>query len=189
MKKTTAILSVATISTMMISSVTAFADQTIDGRIDETSGDVLVNGIIGSFDNETDGPDPVDMNQWINVTMPTTALFYTTGSNHETITSPEYSITNNSAVGVIVTASSVHSEQDMDDVATLNINNIPLFENGTSVIEPTQLFTLVGTVEGDSKDVKSFGFSGTSSANDTIEQNPSFNLVLNFEASRDVNAE
>ena len=50
----------------------------IDGREGETSGDVLVRGIIGEFDNTTPGPNPLHLDQWINVTIPTTALFYTT---------------------------------------------------------------------------------------------------------------
>ena len=61
--------------------------RTIDGREGQTQGDITVNGRIGEFDNETPGPDPEDINSWINVTIPTTALFYTTeDSSHEEIT-------------------------------------------------------------------------------------------------------
>jgi hypothetical protein len=187
MKKTAAILSVATIGAMMVSSVTAFADQNIDGRLVDPTADVLVNGIIGEFDNTTIGPDPENMDEWVNVTLPTTALFYTTNdSDHVTITSPEYSITNHSAVGVTVTVSDVNSANLMDDVATLNINGISLFEAGIPNVTPTELFSIVGTSESEDEAdfVRTFEFAGTSSATDTTEQNPSFNLVLNFEANR-----
>lgn len=188
MKKTAAILSVATIGAMMVSSVTAFADQDIDGRLVDPTADVLVNGIIGEFDNTTIGPDPENMDEWVNVTLPTTALFYTTTeSQHEIITSPEYSITNHSAVGVTVTVSDVNSANLMEDVATLDINGISLFEAGLPNVTPTALFSIVGTSESGvvAEDlVKTFEFAGTSRATDTTEQNPSFNLVLNFEANR-----
>ncbi|MFR0815892.1 MAG: hypothetical protein ACLSIL_16340 [Enterococcus casseliflavus] len=72
------------------------------------AGDVQISGIIGSFDNTTPGPNPGDLNEWINVTIPTTALFYTTQeSGHQEIVSPTYTITNNSAKGVIATVADV----------------------------------------------------------------------------------
>lgn len=187
MKKTAAILSVATIGALTVGSVTAFADQDIDGRLVDPTADVLVNGIIGEFDNTTIGPDPENMDEWVNVTLPTTALFYTTAdSDHETITSPDYTITNHSAVGVTVTVSSVKDEDLMDDVASLSINAIPLFEDGEADVTPTELFTILGTDDSvNASDFeKKFNFSGESSATDTAEQNPSFKLVLNFKANR-----
>ncbi|EAC9322837.1 hypothetical protein B1O05_16080, partial [Listeria monocytogenes] len=69
-KLVAAILSTATIAGVVASGVTAFATQTIDGREGDTSGEIQVNGIIGEFDNTTPGPDPVDPNAWINVTIP-----------------------------------------------------------------------------------------------------------------------
>lgn len=153
-----AILSTATIAGVIASGTTAFATQTIDGREGDTSGDVQVNGIIGSFDNTTPGPNPDDLNQWINVTIPTTALFYTTEeSSHKEIVSPSYTVTNNSAVGVIASVAGVDTPLNMDEVDLLNVNGIELFENGTPTVAETELFTLEGN---QGTNVGTFAFTG-----------------------------
>jgi hypothetical protein len=191
-----AILSTATIAGVIASGTTAFATQTIDGREGDTSGDVQVNGIIGEFDNTTPGPNPDDLNQWINVTIPTTALFYTTeASSHTEIVSPTYTVTNNSAVGVIASVAGVNTPLNMSEVDLLNINEIQeivendevkivtgpkieLFEDGELTVTETELFTLEGnqgTNEG------TFAFTGEATpANASEESNPSFKLVLSF---------
>lgn len=177
MKKTVAgILSTATIVGVMAGSITAFADQTIDGRYGETSGDVLVNGIIGEFDNTVEGPDPEDVNQWINVTIPTTALFYTTEeSEHKEIVSPTYTITNNSAKGVIATVSNVEDAANMDEVDSLFVNGIQLFTDGEVTVAETEMSSI------DSKENTTFNFTGTATPNNAAEEvNPSFKLVLSF---------
>lgn len=174
-----AILSTATIAGVIASGTTAFATQTIDGREGDTSGDVQVNGIIGEFDNTTPGPNPDNLNQWINVTIPTTALFYTTeASSHTEIVSPTYTVTNNSAVGVIASVAGVDTPLNMSEVDLLNVNGIELFENGTPTVTETELFTLEGnqgTNEG------TFAFTGEATpVNASEESNPSFKLVLSF---------
>lgn len=58
-----ALLSTATIVGIMATGTIARAEQVIDGREGETSGDVLVRGIIGEFDNTTPGPNPEDLDQ------------------------------------------------------------------------------------------------------------------------------
>lgn len=174
-----AILSTATIAGVVASGTSAFAAQTIDGREGDTSGDIQVNGIIGEFDNTTPGPDPDDRNNWINVTIPTTALFYTTGeSGHTAITSPTYTVKNNSAVGVITSVAGVDTPSNMDEVDLLNVNSIKLFENGVAAVTETELFTLEGnqgTNEG------TFTFTGEATPIDASDEtNPSFKLVLSF---------
>lgn len=179
-KLVAAILSTATIAGVVASGVTAFATQTIDGREGDTSGEIQVNGIIGEFDNTTPGPDPVDPNAWINVTIPTTALFYTTeASNHTEIVSPNYKVINNSAVGVIVSVTGVDTPSNMGEVDLLNVNDIELFANGEATVVETELFTLTdntgANADGD------FGFNGEATPVDSSkESNPSFNLVLSF---------
>lgn len=179
-KLVAAILSTATIAGVVASGVTAFATQTIDGREGDTSGEIQVNGIIGEFDNTTPGPDPVDPNAWINVTIPTTALFYTTEeSEHTEITSPEYKVTNNSFKGVVVSVSDVDTPLNMGEVDLLNVNNIELFANGEATVVDTELFTLTGNTGAKAEDA--FGFNGEATPLDSSkESNPSFNLVLSF---------
>lgn len=180
MKKTVAaILSTATITGILASGVTAGAT-VIDGRQGVTSGNVPVTGIIGEFDNTTPGPNPEDINQWINVTIPTTAIFYTTeASNHTDIVSPTYTVTNNSAKGVIATVAGVDSVVNMDEVDVLNVNGIELFADGVATVGAEELFEL-GNNEGINNE-GTFGFIGKATPTDTDEEsNPSFNLVLSF---------
>ncbi|NKD31637.1 hypothetical protein [Enterococcus casseliflavus] len=162
------------------------AATTIDGREGQTEGSVPVNGIIGSFDNTQPGPDPTDPNHWINVTIPTTALFYTTGSDHTTITSPSYTIRNNSARGVEVYVTGAQNVVDHENVIdVLNIaelinggsgNEFELINDGvaTTVPNDAKLFTINAT-----NGTAAFGFHGTAKPT-SEESNPSFQLVLNF---------
>ncbi|MFT0132783.1 hypothetical protein ACMHYK_15565 [Candidatus Enterenecus avicola] len=179
-KLVAAILSTATIAGVVASGVTAFATQHIDGREGDTSGEIQVNGIIGEFDSTSPGPNPGDPNKWINVTIPTTALFYTTKiSEHKTITSPEYTVTNNSAVGVIVSVTGVDTPSNMGEVDLLNVNDIELFANGEATVVDTELFTLSGNADEYPKGT--FTFNGVATPLDPDkESNPSFNLILGF---------
>ncbi|MGL9892459.1 hypothetical protein [Enterococcus mundtii] len=188
MKKiVTALLSTATIAGIMVTGTIAGAEQVVDGREGETSGDVTVRGIIGEFDNTTPGPNPEELDQWINVTIPTKALFYTTkASNHTTITSPEHTITNNSAVGVIASVSDVETPVNMKEVDLLSVNTvgapnvttIDLFEDGEPTITASELFRLQGN---DGVNAGKFGFTGKATpVNASAELNPTFKLVLSF---------
>lgn len=178
-KMLAAILSTATIVGVVAGGTTVFATQTIDGREGDTSGDIQVKGIIGEFDNTTPGPNPEDLNQWINVTIPTTALFYTTeASSHKEIVSPTYKVTNNSAVGVITSVSGVDTPLKMDEVDLLNVNGIELFKEGKPTVSETALFTLEGNQGANEK---TFGFTGKATPSNVSEEvNPSFKLVLSF---------
>lgn len=188
-KMMTTILSTATIAGVLASGATAFADQNINGNLGNTSGEVQVNGIIGEFDNTVPGPNPEDVNEWINVTIPTTALFYTTAaSGHKEIVSPEYTIMNNSAVGVVATVAGVDTPVNMREIDSLsvktvtdNLNSIELFKDGEATVVATELFTLAGN-QGDNEN--KFTFSGEATpVNASAESNPSFKLVLNFAPS------
>ena len=179
MKKTVAaILSTATIAGVLASGITAGAT-VIDGREGNTSGSVPVTGIIGEFDNTTPGPNPENINHWINVTIPTTAIFYTTeASDHTTITSPTYTVTNNSAKGVIATVSGVDDVQNMGEVDLLAVNGIELFSDGLATVIAEELFELDDNTGSNEED---FQFTGAATPNNADEEsNPSFNLVLSF---------
>lgn len=179
MKKT--ILGSAAVLSLLVGGTVASAAQTIDGREGQTSGDVQVNGIIGSFDNTQPGPDPENINEWINVTIPTTALFYSTeASNHTELVSPEYTVTNNSAKGVITSVSGITDAATIDAVELLNVNTVELIKAGAAVsVVETELFEL--GARSTETAVGTFNFTGTSTPGaDDEEINPSFNLVLNF---------
>ena len=183
MKKAKSLLTAGALVLRLVLGSVAFADQTIDGRDGDTSGDVEVNGIIGSFDNTTPGPDPENPDEWINVTIPTKVLFYTTeASNHQTIESPTYNVTNNSAKGVIVEASQVSNPQAIDEIDELKINSIELIKDGAVTLSATELFELGDNTTGASAR-STFSFNGSATPVDPdTEVNPTFNLVLSFEA-------
>ena len=178
--KTVAAGVLATI-TLFSGAVHAFAStQNIDGREGETSGDIQVNGIIGRFDNTKPGPSPVDPDEWINVTIPTTAIFYTTAdSTHTEIESPVYEVINHSAKGVTATVSEVVEVEAIDEISELSVNQVNLISDGVVTLTATDLFELEGNK---SEEVAGeFVFTGTAAPSDSDKEvNPSFKLVLNF---------
>lgn len=75
--------------------------QSIEGS---ASGDVAVEGWIGTFDGTEDPGRPDPPNEaWINVKIPTTALFGSLASDKGAVYSPQYHVYNYSARGVEVT--------------------------------------------------------------------------------------
>lgn len=162
--------------------IVAKADtQTITG---ETEASVMVNGIVGEFDPEIDGPEPVDPNSWIKVTLPTTALFYSASTDLANLVSPTYNVTNRSARAVEVKVASVTNAQDLTPIDSLSMNGINLITSGSVDLsgQPT-LFTLSKNSETPANS-NTFSFSGTASSAPTLtnEVNPSFDLVLQFSA-------
>ncbi|MBO0452977.1 hypothetical protein [Candidatus Enterococcus murrayae] len=160
------------------------ATQTIDGREGEDSAVVPVNGIIGEFDNTTPGPDPVDTNKWINVTLPTTALFYSEAGNVSNLVAPNYTITNNSARKVDVIVEDVENLQATSVIDSLSINTIELIDSGvksTSLTGTDSLFELDDNSNAAAAS-NSFTFTGSASGALTLsdEVNPSFDLILKF---------
>ncbi|MGG5372659.1 hypothetical protein [Enterococcus sp. AZ196] len=160
------------------------ATQTIDGREGEDSAVVPVNGIIGEFDNTTPGPDPEDTSKWINVTLPTTALFYSEDGNVSNLVAPNYTITNNSARKVDVIVEDVENLQATSVIDSLSINTIELIDSGvksTSLTGTDSLFELDDNSNAAAAS-DSFTFTGSASGALTLsdEVNPSFDLILKF---------
>lgn len=158
--------------------------QTIDGRNGEDSATVPVNGIIGEFDNTTPGPDPVDTDKWINVTLPTTALFFSEDGNVSSLTGPDYTITNNSAKKVDVFVEDVDNLQATSLIDELSVNTIELINAGakSASLSGTDLLFTLQDNSANSGTTGDFTFTGTASGALTLsdEVNPSFNLVLKF---------
>lgn len=78
-----------------------FADQTVQG----SSATVAVNGTLGADNTNPDSKIPEGDDNWINVTVPTSTIFYNTPKD-PTVKSPTYKIVNNSGrpVDVLATA-------------------------------------------------------------------------------------
>ena len=94
-------LVVATVFGIGLIANKTFADQTIQG----TSATVEVNGTLGADNTNPDSKIPEGDNNWINVTVPTSTIFYNTPTV-STIKSPQYSIINNSGRPVNVSTTS-----------------------------------------------------------------------------------
>ncbi|CAD5903099.1 hypothetical protein [Carnobacterium maltaromaticum] len=157
-----------------------FADQTISG---ENEAEIKVNGIIGEFDNTIEGPDPEHPDMWINVTLPTTALFHSNPDDITNIMSPNYRIANNSAQGVNVMISDVTEGSDINLIDQLDIvsggTRINLLSGGEVAVSESSLFTLDNTVGGRSQ---YFEFEGLAmDAPTDTEVNPHFRMVFKFE--------
>ena len=184
MKKNNFLLSslVITGALLMGTTIPVYAqNQMIQG---ETNATVEVNGIIGEFDPGVDGPEPENPNQWIKVTLPTTALFYSTPADLTNLTSPSYTITNHSARKVEAKVANITNPDQMGIVDSLQINSITLFTSGAASLSGTPtLFTLENNSDVTGS-VGNFGFSGTASTADSLtsEVNPSFDLVFQFSA-------
>ena len=155
--------------------------QTVDGRNQETAGNVTVRGIVGDFDNTVDGPSPENINEWINVTLPVTALFRTV--NHTDgvgqIASVNYTLTNNSFMGVSVEVGAVTATENIGSLNLLRVNEINLIENGQIVTSETgrTLAELTGNT-GANYSIN-FGFNGNANLSED-EVNPSFVMPLTF---------
>lgn len=94
----------------------------VDTKV-EGSTSITVNGLLGQDNTDEDTPNIDEgTKDWINVTLSTANIFYTTkSSDHKTITSPDYTITNNSGRAVKI------SVEDFT-VNTGNLNNVDTLE-------------------------------------------------------------
>ncbi|PAB00502.1 hypothetical protein [Enterococcus canintestini] len=88
------IFGLVALSSIVLMALPAYAEQDIIG---ENSGNIEVNGTLG-MDNTVEEAEIVEgTDQWINVTLPLKTIFYSTSPKAgATITSPDYTITNNS---------------------------------------------------------------------------------------------
>lgn len=87
------ILSLLALSSLMLMAVPASAEDIVG----EGSGDIPVNGTLGADNTKEDAPILEGEDSWINVSLPTSTIFYSAGTESGTeIKSPKYTITNNS---------------------------------------------------------------------------------------------
>src|SRR5574340_1324906 len=91
----------------------ALADQTVQGA----SATVAVNGTLGADNTNPDSKIPEGDDNWINVTVPTSTIFYNTPTN-STVKSPTYKIVNNSGRTVDVSATDFTADSTKDRKST-----------------------------------------------------------------------
>lgn len=95
-------------------------------NVNETgSASITVNGSLGQDNTDENAPNIQEgSTDWINVTLDTANIFYTTKETaHKTITSPDYRITNNSGRGVKVSVANFTVDSgNLDNVEELKIS-------------------------------------------------------------------
>ena len=146
------LLSIGTSATQAFANITDNGDgtQTVTG---EAESSVNFVGKLGEFDPGTEPPGPGTPgpgdDSWIKVKLPTTVVYYSTGSSkHKTIDSPEHAIENQSNYPVKVEVSSFTDPSGQAPVTTgvkhLNLGNIPLVKDkvAEAFATPAQLFDL-----------------------------------------------
>lgn len=192
------ILGVA-VATVTGGALTTYADQTIsDGT---TTGTVPINGTLG-MDNKDETSTIVEgSDQWINVTIPTTTIFYNTAGS-STIEAPKYTVTNNSGRPVDVTVSGISQTNSVDisSIATLNVTftrdsttaTTPLITTGTLATDFSSASAIrIANTNGKllSTDAASaasktatFTYAGTVSPVVSSVLKPTFNMTLKFAA-------
>lgn len=94
----------------------AFADQTIQGE----TATIEVNGTLGADNKNPDATIPEGDDNWINVTVPTSTIFYNTPTN-AIIKSPNYSIVNNSGRPVTVSTTGLTGNQTNSEPSDFNL--------------------------------------------------------------------
>jgi len=93
-----------------------FADQTVQG--DQAT--VEVNGTLGSDNTNPGSTIPEGDDNWINVTVPTSTIFYNMPTN-PAIKSPTYSIVNNSGRPVSVSTTGLTKNVNNSEPSDLNL--------------------------------------------------------------------
>lgn len=104
---------------------------------------VPVQGTLGADNSKPDAGIDEGNTDWVNVTVPSTTLFYSAGTA-TTIKSPTYTIENHSGRPVTVSVDSFNSQAaggDLSKVASLNValdahlgsatTNVPVIDGGT----------------------------------------------------------
>ncbi|WP_374285057.1 hypothetical protein [Lactococcus sp.] len=179
----------------------AFANsQTISNQ---NSADITVNGTLGADNTDPESNIPEESDNWINVTVPTSTIFYNTPTDR-TIQSPTYQIVNNSGRPVSVTASGFTDKgtnptlpTDFDltlDVSGTATNpsataSTSLISNGVLASPISSHLTTLANKDGQmtntgtkntGDNVATFTYGGSSDTSNMLSL--SYNLNMTFEA-------
>lgn len=106
------IFGLVALSSIMLMALPAYTEADIIG---ENSGEITINGTLGIDNTDEDAPIVEGDDAWINVTLPTETIFYSASPNAGApITSPEYTITNNSGRPVDISFKGIEKENPND---------------------------------------------------------------------------
>lgn len=172
----------------------AFAEtKPVDG---EGTTDIQVNGTLGVDNTKPDAEIPEGEEGWINVTVPTTTVFYNT-TTVKAIKSPTYEIVNNSGRPVDVSISTftpgANTGMDLSSLdlsVTIGSTDTPVVSGGDVVDFSTtpgllaELANSEGHREkgdaGSKASTATFRYTGT--ANATTQVQPKYTMTLKFDA-------
>ena len=156
------------------------------------NGNIPVTGRVG-LDNTVD-PEirPTNPDEMINVTVPTSAVFFTTGaSNHTVIESPVYNVRNNSGWDVNVNITGLADPTNLNSLSVLELDVeeqddlVRIVTNGSPLNAPVSFMSLTkNAAQGGQTPVREFGFVGTAIPNENTSDVivPTFNMILQFQA-------
>lgn len=105
------IFGLVALSSVVLMALPAYAEDIVSNN----SGEVKINGTLGVDNTVEDATIPEGQDAWINVTLPTDTIFYSTDKKaNAPIASPDYTITNNSGRPVDILFKEIVKENPVD---------------------------------------------------------------------------
>lgn len=170
--------------------------------VGEESGEIPINGTLGMDNTDEEAKIVEGEDSWINVTLPTETIFYSTNTKaNAPIKSPDYTITNNSGRPVDIkfskltkdTGTSTPTDVDYDVSLRGFTTNPDIITAGVAADEstsPTTIHRLANSkgklAEGDTDDsypkTVTYGYEGTVKADLAATVNHNFDMTLEFES-------
>ena len=169
--------------------------------VGEESGEIPINGTLGMDNTDEEAKIVEGEDSWINVTLPTETIFYSTNTKaNAPIKSPDYTITNNSGrPGDIkfskLTKDAGSSTTDVDyDVSLRGFTTNPAIITGGEEVDqsgsPTTIHRLANSkgklLEGDTDGLNlntvTYGYEGTVNEELAATVNHNFDMTLEFES-------
>ncbi|OTO72855.1 MULTISPECIES: hypothetical protein [unclassified Enterococcus] len=169
--------------------------------VGEESGEIPINGTLGMDNTDEEAKIVEGEDSWINVTLPTETIFYSTNTKaNAPIKSPDYTITNNSGRPVDIKFSKLtkdagSSTTDVDyDVSLRGFTTNPAIITGGEEVDqsgsPTTIHRLANSkgklLEGDTDDSSpktvTYGYEGTVNEDLAATVNHNFDMTLEFES-------
>lgn len=105
------IIGLVTLASMLLLAVPVGAKDIIA----DNTGDIPVNGTLGMDNTDPDAPINEKTDDWINVSLPMDTIFYNVNPN-KNITSPDYTIINNSGRPVEVLFSKLGNDTEQNEI-------------------------------------------------------------------------
>lgn len=191
------IIGLLALSSMMFLALPVSAQEIVG----QDTGDIPINGTLGLDNTDETAPIVEGNDAWINVTLPTDTIFYSTNTElNAPITSPDYTITNNSGRPVKVMYNKLVKSGGDADVVDYDVSLKGFATANPAIITagavtdnsgaPILLDTLANTngklLEADTADTHSnevtYGYTGTVNEALGATVNHNFDMTLEFES-------